>query len=115
MVTDVLSFPQLGTKELKYISKKVTSKPSNFQSLYLSLGDIVINLQSAKRQAVEHGLSLDEEINRLIIHGLLHLLGYDHEKNSYQKKKMELKEKELFDALTFLCRRKAGTCHFFRV
>lgn len=62
------------------------------------LGDIVINLHRAKRQAVEQGITINKMVKRLIIHGLLHLLGYDHEKNRYQKKKMELKEKELFDA-----------------
>ncbi len=67
----------------------------------LILGDLVINLPKAKRQASEHGVSFSEELRRLIIHGLLHLAGYDHEKNRYQKRKMKLKEKELLFALSY--------------
>jgi len=43
------------------------------------LGDVVISVETARRQAKEHGHSLDEEIDVLLAHGLLHLLGYDHE------------------------------------
>jgi rRNA maturation RNase YbeY len=63
------------------------------------LGDIVINLHQAKRQATEHRLTFNEELGWLLIHGLLHLIGYDHEKSRYQKNKMRVKEKELLDAL----------------
>jgi probable rRNA maturation factor len=67
--------------------------------LALVFGDIVINLQRAKRQATEQGIILNEELKRLTIHGLLHLLGYDHEKSRYQKDKMESKERGLLKAL----------------
>jgi probable rRNA maturation factor len=93
--TDVLSFPQLSAEDLKSISAIVKTSE-------LLLGDIVINLHRAIKQAIKHGITLNEELKRLTIHGLLHLLGYDHDKNKYQKKKMELKEKELFDALESL-------------
>lgn len=63
------------------------------------LGDIVINLHAAKRQAGIYGNTLTEEVRRLLIHGFLHLMGYDHEKNSYQNRKMRKKEQELFNAL----------------
>ncbi|MEW6675665.1 MAG: rRNA maturation RNase YbeY [Nitrospirota bacterium] len=86
--TDVLSFPQLPTSYF--------SLPTS----HLSLGDIVINLPKAKKQASEHGLTLDEELRWLLIHGLLHLIGYDHEKSRYHKNKMRLKEREMLDALT---------------
>ena len=46
------------------------------------LGDIVIGLPTAQRQARSSHRSLDEEVVRLLIHGLLHLLGHDHEKNT---------------------------------
>jgi rRNA maturation RNase YbeY len=59
----------------------------------------VINLPKAKRQANEYGLTLSEELRRLIVHGLLHLVGYDHEKGEYQKRKMELREKKLLRGL----------------
>lgn len=86
--TDVLSFPQIE-------KKNILSKPQP----HLVLGDIVINIHQTKRQAVEHGLALHEEIVRLLIHGLLHLLGYDHEKNKYQALKMRRLEKKLLESI----------------
>lgn len=83
--TDVLSFPQIDTD-----SWPLNSSP-------LLLGDIVINLHQAKRQAIERGLNIYDEVYRLLIHGLLHLLGYDHEINSYYAKKMKRLERELFE------------------
>lgn len=53
------------------------------------LGDILISAQRAQRQAQEHGHSVDEEINILILHGLLHLLGYDHESDHGEMKRVE--------------------------
>jgi probable rRNA maturation factor len=65
------------------------------------LGDIVISVTTAKRQAKELGVSLRDEILRLLIHGILHLLGYDHEKVSAKKiKEMQNMEDKLFDLLT---------------
>jgi probable rRNA maturation factor len=76
-------------------------KPSDVPSSAFSLllGDIVINLHKARQQALENMLAFDEELKRLIIHGLLHLLGYDHEQGSYDEKKMRRKERELLNAL----------------
>jgi len=100
--TDVLSFPLLSTAELRRAKREI-SRPkkgpsaSHFQALACSLplGDIVISLQKSKRQSEEHSISMNEELKRLLIHGLLHLTGYDHEQNRYQKRKMEKKENEL--------------------
>jgi probable rRNA maturation factor len=44
------------------------------------LGDVVISLQTAERQAREHGIAFDDELAHLLVHGILHLLGYDHER-----------------------------------
>lgn len=43
------------------------------------LGDIVISVDTARRQAEQHTLALDDEVAHLVVHGVLHLLGYDHE------------------------------------
>jgi probable rRNA maturation factor len=75
--TDVLSF---GMNE-----------GENMGMVYPSLGDIYISLDQAKRQAAEYRISLKEETSRLVIHGLLHLLGYDH-KDKKQAEKMKEKE-----------------------
>lgn len=89
--TDVLSFPQYSMEEIKKGRSKI------FQASPL-LGDIVINLQQAKRQAEERKISLYEEVYQLLIHGFLHLIGYDHEKNKYHERKMKRLEKELLEA-----------------
>lgn len=64
------------------------------------LGDIVISVDTAMADASKNGLSLEQEINFLIIHGLLHLLGYEHENTTKEeKKKMQAKQKTLFSLL----------------
>lgn len=65
-----------------------------------ALGDIVISIPRAAIQAETYEVTFREELLRLLLHGLLHLIGYDHEKNAYQKLRMQRKEKELIDALT---------------
>ena len=52
------------------------------------LGDIVISLESAERQALEFGITLDREVAFLFIHGFLHLLGFDHEDSAEDENKM---------------------------
>jgi probable rRNA maturation factor len=43
------------------------------------LGDVVISVDTARRQAQEYGITLQDEVSHLLVHGILHLLGYDHE------------------------------------
>ncbi|MBA4371249.1 MAG: rRNA maturation RNase YbeY [Thermodesulfovibrio sp.] len=82
--TDVLSFPLCE---------------SGLPAAGEPLGDIVISVPRAAAQAASYDVSFREELLRLLLHGLLHLLGYDHEKNAYQKQRMQRKEKELIHAL----------------
>jgi len=84
--TDVLSFPLLTNEKRPFTS-------------HLLLGDIVISLPQAGRQAAEYEATFYQELSRLLVHGLLHLLGYDHEKNNYQAAKMRRLEAELAEAL----------------
>jgi probable rRNA maturation factor len=58
------------------------------------LGDLVISLETASRQAKRYRHSLDDELALLIVHGILHLLGYDHIKKK-DKEKMQKMEKEI--------------------
>lgn len=58
------------------------------------LGDVLISLETASRQAKSYGHSLDKEIALLVAHGILHLLGYDHLKKK-DKELMRKKEKEI--------------------
>lgn len=59
------------------------------------LGDVVISVETAKRQAESKGLSLEEEICVLLIHGILHLFGYDHERSDIKAPVMQKKERDL--------------------
>ena len=64
------------------------------------LGDVVISVPTARCQAKARNHSLDEEVLRLLIHGLLHLVGYDHERSKWQARRMHRKETELFETFT---------------
>ncbi len=69
--TDVLSFPDDGSDA--------------------NLGDIAVSVETAAMQAKENGLSFDGEIAQLILHGLLHLSGFDHETDNGEMNRLELK------------------------
>lgn len=69
-ITDVISFP---LNEKNY------------------LGDILINLRQVKRQAKKYNVSFNEEFKKIIIHGILHLLGFDHERDNGEMEMLENK------------------------
>ncbi len=95
----------------QYLSK---DKPTNVISFSLQegefgninpdmLGDVIVSVETARRDALKGNLSVDEGILFLIIHGLLHLMGYDHVNTTQTRiRKMKQKEKELFRNLTQL-------------
>ena len=74
--TDVLSFPSGDESEL---------------------GDVAISVDTAAAQAKENGLKLEEEIAQLILHGLLHLSGYDHETDNGEMNRLELRLRRKLD------------------
>ena len=83
--TDVLSFP-MGA--------------SPGPAAVRMLGDVVISVERAEEQAGALGIRLEEEMLRLLIHGVLHLCGYDHERVSKRRAaEMKRKENELYDAV----------------
>ena len=63
------------------------------------LGDIVIAVPVARQQALDAGLTLQQELERLLVHGLLHLLGYDHERSATDARNMRIKEQNLLRKL----------------
>ena len=75
--TDVLSFPTARTEGEKLAGA--------------NLGDVVISVERAGAQAAEHGLDFEEEVAQLILHGLLHLCGYDHETDNGEMNRLELR------------------------
>ena len=75
--TDVLSFPAVQDEFEKMEGS--------------SLGDVVISVEQAARQAKDNDLSLDQEIAQLILHGLIHLSGYDHSTDNGEMDRLELR------------------------
>jgi probable rRNA maturation factor len=63
------------------------------------LGDIVISVPAARRQARTAGVPFSQEIDRLLVHGLLHLLGYDHERGGADALRMRAREDALLEVL----------------
>jgi rRNA maturation RNase YbeY len=88
--TDVLSFPMLDSSEL---AGAMTSRIPTI------LGDIVISAPKAERQARLIGHSLEREMTFLMVHGLLHLAGYDHETGEADEARMIARQRELMEAL----------------
>lgn len=79
--TNVLSFPMLEG-EFSSISPHL-------------LGDLVISVDTAQREADEAEITLDERLSQLMIHGVLHLVGFDHERGEDETVEMEEKSLEL--------------------
>jgi probable rRNA maturation factor len=83
-ITDVLAFPLLSQRESDL---PFTLPPDGVTHL----GEVIISCPQASEQAGQQGHSFDRELAVLIIHGMLHLLGYDHEEPDEERK---MKEKE---------------------
>jgi probable rRNA maturation factor len=79
--TNVISFPMLEG-EFSEITPAL-------------LGDVVISVDTALKEAQEAGISLEDRLKQLLVHGILHLLGYDHEKPDSDVESMEKKSNEL--------------------
>lgn len=78
-VTDVLSFGDWNDKEF--------------------LGEIIICLPQAKRQAKKYNTTLKQELTRLLVHGILHLAGFDHEQSKLKEKKMFKLQEEIIEKI----------------
>ena len=84
--TDVLSFA---------LDEDDEDEPELLEGQLHLLGDIIISAETATRQAEEFGHGLEREIVYLAVHGLLHLLGYDHMDEGPQKAQMRKREEEI--------------------
>ena len=84
--TDVLSFPLYEAGE---------AAPGEGERL---LGDVVISVDTARRQAADYDAPLQNEVYRLLIHGILHVLGHDHEQ-AEERAAMEAEERRLASAI----------------
>jgi probable rRNA maturation factor len=108
-----LSVSIVGDRAIRRINREYLAKdhPTNVISFSLqegefagitphALGDVVISVDTAAREAAEAGLETFERLCFLLLHGILHLCGYDHERSGVAEAvKMEQKERELFRIL----------------
>lgn len=99
--TDVLSFPMLDYPEDKVF--KDVYKDTKFNEIYLDgdelvLGDMVLSLERAKEQSIEYNHSYIREVCYLVVHSILHLLGYDHMEEE-EKKRMRNREEDILGKL----------------
>lgn len=87
--TDVLSFPMGENGEFDI----------NPETNMYILGDVVISLETACKQAFTYQHSLEREIGFLVVHSMLHIMGYDHETSSIDERKMREIEEAILDKL----------------
>lgn len=87
--TDVLSFP-LGENGVYDVNNETGA---------FLLGDVVISMETAVKQANIYGHSLEREVGFLTVHSMLHLLGYDHETSALDAAKMHEKEEMILESL----------------
>lgn len=95
-VTDVLSFPTVDNSERKVLSESDFAIESvNPETGKINIGDVIICLDRAKEQARDYGHSLKRELCFLSLHGMLHLLGYDHIEPIDEKQMFDLQDEIL--------------------
>lgn len=94
-VTDVLSFPMYAFWNGK-AQEELEEDPERGQVM---LGDMILNYDRAREQAAEFGHSVERECGFLTVHSVLHLLGYDHEREEDDRLLMRRKEEENLTAL----------------
>lgn len=94
--TDVLSFPEneLDKPLAKAIQEGFVPE-TDVSGVRISLGDIYISVERAAQQAEEYGNTLEEELCFLAVHGMLHLLGYDHIREEDERNMREKQRKAL--------------------
>lgn len=86
-----VSLALVGETEMKKLNKQYRGKNKSTDVLSFDYGEIIICVPVAKTQAKAHNLSFTKEVNLLFTHGLLHVLGYDHEK---AKDNLEMRKAE---------------------
>ena len=99
----IVDDPQIATLNQKYLHR---SGPTNVIAFPMHtdvfpninpglLGDVVISIETAAREGERIGIGMEERIVQLLVHGILHLIGYDHEKSEAQTEQMAQKENEV--------------------
>jgi rRNA maturation RNase YbeY len=86
--TDVLAFPM-----------REACAPRLVRRAWELLGDVVISVPTALRQAREAGRTVEDELVALLVHGVLHLCGYDHERNKKEAARMHRREQSILQSI----------------
>jgi probable rRNA maturation factor len=101
-----LSLALIGDSEMRKLNAKYRGKDYSTDVLSFSaetnlplhtrlLGDVIISVNKAASQAKERGRTLDQELTTLLIHGIVHLLGYDHERSAKEARRMKRLENKI--------------------
>ena len=106
LITKVVKEVSIALVDNEYIKElnaeyRELDEPTDVLSFPLGediLGDIIVSLERAESQAEEYNHSLDREVGFLVVHGMLHLLGYDH-KEEAAKEEMRKREEEVLNRL----------------
>lgn len=101
--TDVLSFSQDDTTETGNRPDDRPDMPVSSPDEENLLGDVIVSLETARRQAEHYKVSEEEELARLVIHGTLHLLGYDHERSDRDEQAMFEKQDAYLEKFLKTC------------
>ena len=103
----IVDDPQIEKLNRKYLSRKGPTNVIAFamregEFAHLTphlLGDVVISTDTAAKEAQNLGISIERRFNELLIHGILHLVGYDHQTSRQNAQTMEKKSRELLDLI----------------
>jgi len=99
--------PQIETLNQKYLNRQgptnviaFAMREGEFSHLTPHLlGDVVISMDTTAKEAQDAGLSMEHRFKELLIHGILHLFGYDHEDSEKEARRMEKKSQELLELI----------------
>ncbi|MBU1015302.1 rRNA maturation RNase YbeY [Patescibacteria group bacterium] len=101
---ELLSIALLGEHDMKELNRKhrgasYVPEELSFQEVGGGLGELLLCPSQIRRNAVKYGITEEQEFKGAIVHGLLHLLGYDHEGTQEQAKRMEERERHYLSGL----------------
>ena len=99
----IVDDPQIAILNKKYLRRNGPTnviafpmRTDQFSNINLELlGDVVISIETAEKEGKSIGISMEERFTQLLVHGILHLLGYDHETSEQEADRMEKKSAEI--------------------
>ncbi len=97
--TDVLSFPQIETdcEKEQFVTCDAAAGEASPENAAQPAGDIVISIETLKKNAARFGVSEIDEMKRLLVHGILHLFGMEHDENNPDDRMLSIQDKIIED------------------